>query len=298
MIMKNLEHYKTIFEHFHEAVYIVDQERQILYFNPEASRISGFSQGETEGFFCYDNILNHVDEQGLNLCFVGCPLTEAMKENHITDHMVYLHHKEGHRVKVHVRAIPVIEDSKVVGAIEVFTDQTHQNEMMKEIEKLKEKHLIDDLTGLYLRRFLSEKLKKHLELHGETQVGILMIDIDDFKWFNDSYGHDVGDEVLRIVSKTIKYHLKQKDVVIRYGGEEILVLLLDVNQEDMLSVAETLRILVSQSYLRDESDFDNITVSIGATLWRKNEKIQNAIKRADLAMYKSKQNDKNQVQIL
>ncbi|OHE25242.1 MAG: hypothetical protein A2Y45_01585 [Tenericutes bacterium GWC2_34_14] len=296
--MKNLEHYKTIFEHFHEAVYIVDQERQILYFNPEASRISGFSQGETEGFFCYDNILNHVDEQGLNLCFVGCPLTEAMKENHITDHMVYLHHKEGHRVKVHVRAIPVIEDSKVVGAIEVFTDQTHQNEMMKEIEKLKEKHLIDDLTGLYLRRFLSEKLKKHLELHGETQVGILMIDIDDFKWFNDSYGHDVGDEVLRIVSKTIKYHLKQKDVVIRYGGEEILVLLLDVNQEDMLSVAETLRILVSQSYLRDESDFDNITVSIGATLWRKNEKIQNAIKRADLAMYKSKQNDKNQVQIL
>jgi len=278
MIMKNLEHYKTIFEHFHEAVYIVDQER--------------------EGFFCYDNILNHVDEQGLNLCFVGCPLTEAMKENHITDHMVYLHHKEGHRVKVHVRAIPVIEDSKVVGAIEVFTDQTHQNEMMKEIEKLKEKHLIDDLTGLYLRRFLSEKLKKHLELHGETQVGILMIDIDDFKWFNDSYGHDVGDEVLRIVSKTIKYHLKQKDVVIRYGGEEILVLLLDVNQEDMLSVAETLRILVSQSYLRDESDFDNITVSIGATLWRKNEKIQNAIKRADLAMYKSKQNDKNQVQIL
>jgi len=296
--MKHLEHYKTIFEHFHEAVYIVDQERKILYFNPEASRISGFSQAETEGFFCYDNILNHVDEQGLNLCFAGCPLTEAMKENRTTDHMVYLHHKEGHRVKVHVRAIPVIEDNEVVGAIEVFTDQTHQNAMMKEIERLKEKHLIDDLTGLYLRRFLSEKLKKHLELHGDTQVGILMIDIDDFKWFNDSYGHDAGDEVLKIVSKTITYHLKQKDVVVRYGGEEILVLLLDVNQEDMLSVAETLRILVSQSYLREESDFDNITISIGATLWCKHEKIQNAIKRADMAMYQSKQNGKNQVQVL
>lgn len=296
--MKNIEHYRIVFESFHEAIYVVDKDRQILYFNPVATKISGFSQGETEGFFCYDNILNHVDETGKNLCFSGCPLTEAIKENKVTDHIVYLHHKQGHRVKVHVRAIPVIEDGVVSGAIEVFTDETEKNLMQDEIELLKQMNMIDPLTGLYNRKFLMEKWNHYLESHGETGVGVLMIDIDDFKRFNDTYGHDLGDEVLQTVSKTILYQLKQKDVVIRYGGEEILVILLDVDQESMFSVAETLRILIHQSNLRDDGFEEKISVSIGASLLNQGEKIGKCITRADQALYKAKKSGKNQVQML
>lgn len=296
--MKNIEHYRHVFDSFHEAIYVVDKERQILYFNPVATRISGFSQGETEGFFCYDNILNHVDEYGNNLCFSGCPLTEAIKENKVSDHMVYLHHKQGHRIKVHVRAIPVIEDGVAVGAIEVFTDETEKNLMQDEIELLKRINLIDPLTGLYQRRFLTEKWNNYIKSHDPTQIGVLMIDIDNFKRFNDAYGHDIGDEVLQVVSKTILYQLKQKDVVIRYGGEEILVILLDVDQEAMFSVAETLRILIHQSNLRETEFEEKISVSIGATLLGQDEKLSTCITRADQAMYKAKKSGKNQVQML
>ncbi len=293
--MELLEHYRRVFESFHEAIYVVDKERKILYFNPAASTISGFSQGETEGFFCYDNILNHVDEEGNHLCYAGCPLTEAIRKNIVTDHMVYLHHKEGYRVKVHVRAIPILEDGVPVGAIEVFTDETEKNLMEDEIELLKHLNLIDPLTGLYHRRFLTEKMKSYLEGHGATELGVLFLDIDDFKNVNDTYGHDVGDDVLKAISKSLIYNLKQKDVVIRYGGEEILVFLLDVNQEDCINVAEHLRVLIQESNLRKDSFDEGITVSIGATMKRANETFNQVIKRADEAMYQAKKTGKNKV---
>lgn len=296
--MEHIEQYKKVFESFHEAIYVVDKHRKILYFNPVASRISGFTRGETEGFFCYDNILNHVDETGKNLCFSGCPLTEAIKVNKVTDHMVFLHHKEGHRIKVHVRAIPVIEDGEPVGAIEVFTDETEKNLMIEEIQLLKEMSLLDPLTGLYQRRFINEKLKNYLKIQSDAEIGVLFIDIDDFKNVNDTYGHDVGDDVLRTVSKTIIYQLKQKDIVVRYGGEEIVVFLLDVTQEDMVNVAETLRIMIHESNSRLEVFNEKISVSIGATMKLEKESDTESIKRADQAMYKAKRNGKNQVQIL
>jgi len=293
--MEMLEHYRRVFESFHEAIYVVDKERKILYFNPAASTISGFSQGETEGFFCYDNILNHVDEEGNHLCYAGCPLTEAIRKNIVTDHMVYLHHKEGYRVKVHVRAIPILEDGVPIGAIEVFTDETEKNLMEDEIELLKHLNLIDPLTGLYHRRFLTEKMKSYLEGHGATELGVLFLDIDDFKNVNDTYGHDVGDDVLKAISKSLIYNLKQKDVVIRYGGEEILVFLLDVNQEDCINVAEHLRVLIQESNLRKDSFDEGITVSIGATMKHANETFNQVIKRADEAMYQAKKTGKNKV---
>jgi diguanylate cyclase (GGDEF)-like protein/PAS domain S-box-containing protein len=296
--MEQLEQYKRVFESFHEAIYIVNKDRKILYFNPIASLISGFSQEETEGFFCYDNILNHVDEKGKNLCFSGCPLTHAIRENVVTDHIVYLHHKLGYRVRVHVRAIPIIEDGDVVGAIEVFTDDTEKNLMQEEIALLKQMSFIDPLTGLYQRRFLTDRLDGHLDLHGHSNIGILFIDIDNFKTFNDTFGHDYGDVVLRTVAKTILYQLKQKDVVVRYGGEEIVVILLDVSEENMLNVAEMLCALIAQSHIRYQEHPMKVTVSIGATLVKNQEQIKEAIKRADQAMYRAKKQGKNQVCLL
>ena len=293
--MEILEHYKSVFESFHEAIYVVDKERKILYFNPVASKISGFSQDETVGFFCYDNILNHVDETGKHLCFSGCPLTEAIKENIVTDHMVYLHHKDGHRVKVHVRAIPVLEEGIPVGAIEVFTDETEKNLMKDEIELLRHLNLVDPLTGLYHRRFISEKMKSYVEGHAATHLGVLFLDIDNFKNINDTYGHDIGDEVLKAISKTLVYNLKQKDVVIRYGGEEIIVFLLDVNEEDCKNVVESLRVLIHESNIRKDSFDESISVSIGATMKRTHETYHQAIKRAAEAMYQAKKTGKNKV---
>jgi len=151
--MKSLEQLKLMFDHFHEAIYIVDINREILFFNIMASEISGFSQKEMTGLFCYENKLNHVDDFGNHLCFEGCPLVESITKDMVTDHFVYLHHKKGHRIRVHVRAIPYKENGEIVGAIEVFTDETQKNLMQQELEIQKNIALLDPLTGLFNRRF-------------------------------------------------------------------------------------------------------------------------------------------------
>jgi len=289
--MKNLDKLIKLFESFHEAIYIVDASRKILYFNPVATKISGFEKGETEGFFCYDNILNHVDHLGKNLCFEGCPLVDAILYNRVEDHMVYLHHKQGHRIKVHVRAIPYIEDDQVVGAIEVFTDETAKNLMQNELEVKERLLMIDPLTELYNRRYL--ELHQDKTYSQQDNVCVLFFDIDNFKAINDVFGHFYGDDVLKAVSKTIQLNLKPDDTVIRFGGEEIVAILKQVTQTDLKEIAETLRLLVHQTKPRNPEHDYMMSVSIGAVCVKENEKIIEAIHRADQAMYDAKKSGKD-----
>jgi len=296
--MRSLEQLKVLFNHFHEAIYIVDVNRKFLFFNEMASEISGFSQEEMHGLFCYDNKLNHIDDFGNHLCFSGCPLVESMEKDAVSDHFVYLHHKNGHRVRVHVRAIPLKEDGIIVGAVEVFTDETQKNLMQQELEIQKNISLLDPLTGLFNRRFLSERFPSILDAsENPGRLGVLMIDIDLFKNVNDQFGHQVGDEVLVTVSNTIKFNLRANDYVIRMGGEEILVLLSNVESHSLLSIAEKIRTLIQSSEIKHQTGNISVTVTIGATLHNTNDLLLETIDRADEALYSGKTNGRNQVVI-
>ena len=292
--MRNLEQLKMMFDSFHEAVYIVDTERKILYFNPVATEISGFKAEDLVNSHCFDNTLNHVDDTGKNLCKDGCPLLVSIRENRVSDHFVYLHHKYGHRVRVHVRSIPYLEDDKVVGAIEVFTDETQKSSMIDELIIHKHMAMLDPLTGLFNRRFLTERFPVMLSENAKDgMLGILFMDIDNFKEINDTYGHLAGDEVLKSIASTIQYNLKTHDYVVRYGGEEIIAFLKNVNEEDLLFIAEKLRILVSKSSTRTARHELKVTISVGATMALPNESIDEGIHRADIAMYEAKVRGKN-----
>lgn len=294
--MEQLEKLKVIFESFHEAIYIVDKERKILYFNPVASEISGFSKDEMVNSFCFDNKLNHVDDEGVRLCIEGCPLVESIKENKVGEHFVYLQHKAGHRVRVHVRTIPYIVDDQVMGAIEVFTDVTEKNLLIEELQVLKKLNLLDPLTGLFNRRFLHEEFPSiSMGFNKNESLGILFIDIDGFKQKNDTYGHLMGDSILKIISSTIQYNLKSNDFVIRYGGDEILVLLRNIDKDNVEITAEKLRILVQNSGSRELNIPVKTTISVGATIQSKNESLMQAINRADHAMYLAKSRGNNRV---
>lgn len=293
--MRNLEVMKRIFEVFHEAVYIVDKERKILYFNPVASKISGFAKEEIEGKHCFDNTLNHIDDQGKKLCLDGCPLLESIRQQITTDNYVFLHHKKGYRIRVHVRSVPLFENGVVEGAIEVFTDETEKNLVVNEVMLQKELALIDPLTGLFNRRYLDERFFNDFKDGLEKQnVGVLFIDLDNFKQVNDLFGHLTGDQVLRTVSQTILHNIRSHDYAIRYGGEEIVVILKNMSIEEIRSMAERLRILTQASSTRDSQHNLTTTISIGATLQKPKEDIYQTIHRADLAMYQAKRLGKNQ----
>lgn len=291
--------YKNILENFYEGVYFVDQHRTITFWNKGAERISGFKASEVVGKSCFSNILKHVDYLGNLLCFMGCPLHETIEDGVMRESALYLHHKDGHRVPVTVRSIAIYDDDKLLGAVEVFVDDSEKHELIQHVESLKVLALKDQLTGIanrhYINNFLIFKMNEFKIL--DIQFGIAFMDIDNFKDFNDLYGHDTGDEVLKVVANTMTSIIRSSDLVGRWGGEEFIAVLIGVNEEQLLSICEKIRKLTEVSSLRTNEDDLSVTISIGATLFKDDDTLQVALKRADSLLFQSKNNGKNCVTI-
>lgn len=293
-----LEQLMKYFDNFHEAVYIVDQHRKILYYNPVAEKISGFSKEDMVGTHCWDNKLNHIDETGKRLCLDGCPLQKSIRENVVTDNLVYLQHKKGHRKLVHVRAMPLIIDNEIIGAIEVFTDETSKSLLFEEEKITTVLKFIDPLTGLLNRLFMQMRLQKLLDDKNLQDWGICFIDLDDFKRTNDTYGHLVGDVVLETVAGTILNNLEENDLAFRYGGDELLVMFHKVTEETLIKKAKLLQVLITATKIRDIDDYTLTQTSMGLTILHGHAKLKDAINIADQAMYIAKKSGKNKIQYL
>jgi len=167
-------------------------------------------------------------------------------------------------------------------------------------EKLRYQSLRDPLTGLYNRRFLQESLSKEIDRARRQQqfVGILMIDIDRFKKFNDLYGHAVGDLVLEEVGKYLHSQIRQYDLACRYGGEELVVVMPNAAIGDIVMRAEEIRLGVKQLKLQhNDRDIESITVSIGVSCFPDDGIETNSlIQAADRALYQAKEAGRDRVQ--
>lgn len=161
-------------------------------------------------------------------------------------------------------------------------------------EKLEIAVMTDTLTGLKNRHYFNQKIQEDLEriLRYGTNLSILMIDIDHFKRINDTYGHAVGDEVLKKVSSELQSHLRRIDLIARWGGEEFIVLLPETKLDEAVIVAEKLREKVEALIFKND---EVITISIGASMITKSETIESLIKRADEALYHAKKQGRNRV---
>ena len=293
----DLQLYKTIVDNLHEGVYFVDLERRITYWNKGAERITGYTAAEVEGHSCADNILVHVDETGKCLCIACCPLAETMLtgSSHKTE-QVYLHHKDGRRVPVTV-SVSLIRDpaGTPIGAAEVFVEQPAHQQTDRLIETLKREALIDQLTGLPNRRYLEMALTGSLAEYNRHGIGfgVVFADVDNFKRFNDTYGHDVGDNVLRLVGGTMENCMRAYDMVGRWGGEEFVAVIRFVNHDQFRAAVEKLRILVENSFLTCQGERLNVTITLGATHVMPGDTAESLLKRADQLMYQGKQQGRN-----
>jgi len=158
----------------------------------------------------------------------------------------------------------------------------------------------DELTGLVNRRGFEKKIKKIQQVYKETKqpYSLLLLDIDHFKKFNDSYGHAIGDKVLAYVGDTIKSQIEEVDIAARFGGEEFVVVLANTGSADAVGIANKIRVAISNRNLRSKmvnESLGNITVSIGVATLALDEEINALIDRADIAMYRAKTNGRNQV---
>jgi len=167
-------------------------------------------------------------------------------------------------------------------------------------QALEDSSLKDGLTGLYNRRFLDEHLKTLIpQVNREKRnIGMLMLDMDHFKAVNDEYGHDIGDRVLQEFARVVKENVRESDIVVRYGGEEFVVLLVDVkNEEDALNVANKIREKVAENEVDVYAGSTmRKTISIGLSMYPQDSKLFTTVmKYADLALYEAKDSGRNQV---
>jgi diguanylate cyclase (GGDEF)-like protein/PAS domain S-box-containing protein len=293
--------YPEVLSYLFEGVYVVDPNRKILFWNKGSETLTGYSKEEIIGKHCFNNILRHVNQDGIELCKNGCPLHKTLQTGQVLENDVYLHHKDGHRVPVTVKTLPLYDDDKnIVAAIEVFTDTRYKTDQYEENRKLNEMLTTDELTRVPNRRFLDFKASNLIQENEnfETDFGLLFVDIDDFKIINDTYGHRVGDEVLKRVANTLKANVRANDIIGRWGGEEFIGLFKLHSVRELALIAEKLRILVGKSsYMTTNGDTIKVTVSIGGTMYHKQELKEDFIHRADTLMYASKRSGKNKVTI-
>ncbi|MFO7958157.1 MAG: sensor domain-containing diguanylate cyclase [Candidatus Brocadiia bacterium] len=292
--------YEKALDILYEGVYVLDRERTIVSWNKAAEDLTGFTAEEVVGKSCFGSALEHMDDEGKSLCERGCPVAQALGDGREREERMYLHHKDGHRVPVLVRVIPVLDANGVArGAIEAFTDVSGGSAALSRLHELREMALLDPLTGLGNRRYTEQKLGERLEEMRRYgwPFGVLFVDIDRFKNVNDEFGHDAGDRVLKMVATTLLKSLRPFDFLGRWGGEEFLALLVNVDEPQLQSVAERSRLLVANSSVPVEDDDIRVTVSIGATLARPQDSPRQLVRRADRLLYQSKRAGRNLVTV-
>jgi diguanylate cyclase (GGDEF)-like protein len=151
----------------------------------------------------------------------------------------------------------------------------------------------DKLTGAYNREYFENNIPSIIdEVDPFTKVAISYMDIDHFKRVNDTYGHDVGDFVLQELVNVVKRFSRQDDIIIRFGGEEFVLVLKVKTKEGAIKALEHLRVVIEG---HDFSPLEKLTCSFGVTFHKEGENIDATLKRADEALYNAKKSGRNQI---
>ncbi len=177
-------------------------------------------------------------------------------------------------------------------------------DMQRDLEIARKEAITDSLTGLANRKSFDLEIQRlsNTVVEGECATfTLLMLDIDHFKSFNDDFGHQVGDQVLKLVAKTLKDGVKGRDLACRYGGEEFAILLPDTPLEGGAKVAEYIRKEVASKDIINRATGERIariTISIGVAEYNTDEKLDLLISRADDALYMAKDAGRNKVKLM
>lgn len=195
----------------------------------------------------------------------------------------------------------VLEENQSMGSM--LDSMNEEVDALKDnLQELSTEALTDKLTGIPNRRAFDKRIDDFLEIYEDEgeKFSILLLDIDHFKKFNDTYGHAVGDKVLTYVASILKGAVKGDDMVARYGGEEFVILLPETPYAGALAVGENVREKVASKHLvegaeQDKKDYGYVTISVGAAVIRSGDSIDVVIERADKSMYIAKERGRNQV---
>lgn len=277
-----------------EGVYVLDKDGRVTFVNPEAERLLGWSRAELLGKNGHETF-HYKRTDGTLIPTQDCPVHQAIltgKTYHaLNDHLV---RKDGTIIPVSIVSSPIIRDGEVTGSVAAFQDITLR---LKAEEKIRQLAFYDTLTDLPNRRLLLDRLDQalsHAERH-QRSLAVMFMDIDHFKNVNDTLGHDVGDELLKVMAARLNTCVRSEDTIARQGGDEFVVILSEIgNPQDAAIVAEKIIETLRQPISIKGHELQ-VTCSIGIAVYpaQGTDDAVVLMKKADIAMYAVKEAGRN-----
>jgi diguanylate cyclase (GGDEF)-like protein/PAS domain S-box-containing protein len=296
-VRESEERYRALVENASDIVFRLDDTGHVTYVNPAALRITGYEEKEIIGRHYPTFIRQDMREEAMR--FFGRQFVKGIP-NTYTEYPVIV--KNGHELWFGQNTQLIFQDGKVVAFQAVardITDRKQAEEALRESEeRYRELSIIDGLTQLYNSRHFYHQLKMEIDRvdrYGQP-LTLLLLDLDDFKAFNDAYGHVEGDQVLFRLGQVVKRCLRETDSAYRYGGEEFTILLPMTTSENSAVTAERIRTEFKKELFSPAPGQDvHVTVSIGLAQYKTKEDMKAFVHRADQLMYQGKKNGKDSV---
>ena len=282
-----------------EAVCCKDPEGRILFWNAAAERLTGYTHeeisrrpGSLDEARCTDWSGEPVREDDL-------PSVRCMTEDRPVTRNIFLRRNDGRRIWVELRCAPVRDETGApAGCLIVLRDVTSTLAIGEALRQARRAAEIDPLTGLANRRNLDRMLDIHLDVLAREgrPFSLVLADLDHFKSIKDAWGHAVGDRTLIAFADLLQSHSRAEDLVVRFGGEEFVVLLPDHPLDVAAKIAERLR-AATPSAAPPEREGRALTASFGVAQAVPGESAADLVRRADAALYRAKSGGRDRVEV-
>jgi PAS domain S-box-containing protein/diguanylate cyclase (GGDEF)-like protein len=277
------EIYRSVLESLPTGVYLVDLNRRILLWNDGAEKITGYLRQEVIGRCCADNLLMHCDDRKNVLCGGGCPLAATMHDGRPREADVLLLHKDGQRVPVRVRAVPLRNSNDaIIGAVEWFDTRA----VFPASEDPVPEAFLDDVTELPDRSAALARIQAAVGAFEETGVpfGVLDIAIDRLDRLLERDGRNAVDAVLYATAQTLRANVGPDDLVCRWSEDRLVAILRNCAAPALANAAAKLRRLAAMESVPWWGDHLSVTLSIGATVVRAGDTPSSLMERAGQAL--------------
>lgn len=272
-ILKNLVGNSDILDTLNDGVYIVDHSRRIIYWNPAAEKITGFTSEQVVGKRCMDNILTHITKGGCYICRKGCPLSAVIEDGQKHEIDVYLHHHDGYRIPVHVKGNPIFgSNGKVVACVEVFRGSSPTQTLKDKISQINNTSLLDPTSGLPNRTYLEKMLK--IKLGSGKIQGIIHLTLNQPVQLTAEQDIHLLDCMIHVMGQTLAANCNPADTACRFNQTSMMVIVEDTDPAKLQAKAdELMHVLCCCTYNHDGKRIP-LSITVGTTMTQPGDTLQ------------------------
>lgn len=296
MRFEDPEVFRSIAEDLPIGMYITDRSRRIVFWNREAEHITGYASHEVVGRFCHETLLMHCDARGGVLCMGECPVSKAMHNGRPQQSDLYLHHRAGHRVPVHIRTFPIRGgEGNIVGAVETFEEHPSLLLSVRRQSTLAAHGCLDAATGLPNRPIMQSHLRENLNLLREHYLpfGVLVAEVEGMKEFELAHSREALSAILHVLARSIAHLLGPDSLLGRWNEAQLLAIVPDGSPVDLESYCNQVRDLARCSEIQWWGDHLSITVQAGYAVAETGDAEDTTIERAQQSLLSHSAHDRN-----